>query len=157
MSLFNTKKTEEKGKKTAKGEAVAKKASKPASMKELYGEETKAKAAEAAVVAVDGKKEVAATKNSSAFRVLVKPLVTEKGSILGAESKYTFMVANEANKIEIAKAIEDTYGVKPTKVNVINIEGKTKNRGRIAGKRKDWKKAIVTLPKGKTIKIFEGI
>lgn len=153
MSLFNTKKTEENGKKTAESEAVATKVSKPASMKELYSEETKAKSE----IAADGKKEAVAKKSSSAFRVLVKPLVTEKGSILGAESKYTFMVANEANKIEISKAIEDTYGVKPTKVNVINIEGKTKNRGRIAGKRKDWKKAIVTLPKGKTIKIFEGI
>lgn len=154
MSLFNTKSTEEKAKTSAKGEAVAKKTPKPASMKELYGEETKAKSE--VVVAGDGKKEVAA-KNSSAFRVLIKPLVTEKGSILGAESKYIFMVANEANKIEIAKAIEDTYGIKPTKVNVINIEGKTKGRGKIIGKRKDWKKAIVSLPKGKTIKIFEGI
>jgi large subunit ribosomal protein L23 len=155
MSLFNTKKTEENAKTSAKGEAVAKKTPKPASMKELYGEENKAKA-EVAVAAADGKKEVA-TKNSSAFRILIKPLVTEKGSVLGAESKYTFMVANEANKIEIAKAIEDTYGIKPVKVNVINVEGKIKNRGRIAGKRKDWKKAIVSLPKGKTIKIFEGI
>jgi large subunit ribosomal protein L23 len=158
MSLFSNKsQTEEKGgKKTAK--ATPAEAKKP-SMKELYGDEATKKE----VVSTGDNKSVEAAvagKKPSANKlsgVLVKPLVTEKGSILGAENKYLFMVAIDANKIKVAEAVEAAYGVKPTKVNIINIEGKTKNRGRIVGKRKDWKKAIVTLPEGKTIQVYEGI
>jgi len=91
------------------------------------------------------------------YRVLVKPLITEKASHLGTENKYVFAVAKNSNKIDIAKAIEEAYGIKPIKVNIINMEGKVKSRGRITGKRKDWKKAIVALPEGKTIQVYEGI
>lgn len=122
---------------------------KETSMKDLY---TDGKAVKVA----DGK-EVKTNKNSRAFRVLVKPLVTEKASHLGVENKYVFSVEIAANKIEIAKAIEEVYGIKPVAVNVIRVDGKKTRHGRMQGKRKDWKKAIVTMPAGKTIKVYEGV
>ena len=62
-----------------------------------------------------------------------------------------------ANKIEIAKAVNDVYGVKPVSVNIIKTKGKKTRSGRVTGKRKDWKKAVVTLKKGESIKIYEGV
>jgi large subunit ribosomal protein L23 len=159
MSLFNkNSKTEEKSDKKPSATKPAAKPEVKKTMKELYGSDGQAaKSTEVKKVEgekVDGVKKTAA---SSAFRVLIKPLVTEKGSIMGAENKYLFMVDINANKIDVAKAVESAYGIKPVKVNIINVEGKTKNRGKIVGKRKDWKKAIVSLPEGKTIQVYEGI
>lgn len=164
MALFGKTKTEETKKADKKPAAVsaAKKAKPEAkkSMKELYG----AKGEEKAVVADTAKKtevKSEAKKNqseaSAAYRVLLRPLVTEKGSHLGVENKYLFEVGYDTNKIEVGKAIEAAYGVKPTKVNIMKFDGKKVSRGRNQGQRKRWKKAIVTLPKGKTIQIYEGI
>ncbi len=119
------------------------------SMKDLYSD-----SAPAAVKAGKGKETV---KSTSAYRVLVKPMITEKAAHLGTENKYVFMVALDANKIEIAKAVASVYNVKVEKVNLIRCEGKTVTRGRIKGKRKDFKKAIVTLAKGNSISIYEGV
>lgn len=95
---------------------------------------------------------------SQAYRILAKPLISEKASRQQtSNNQYFFIVAKNANKIEIAKAVQSAYGIKPVSVNVIRMEGKTSRRGRTAGKRKDWKKAIVTLPKGKTIALYEGV
>jgi large subunit ribosomal protein L23 len=92
-----------------------------------------------------------------AYRVLVKPHVTEKATTAGGLNKYIFVVNNEANKITVAKAIFEVYGVKPASVNILNIKGKRVVRGRTSGRRKDWRKAIITLPKGKSIAIYEGV
>jgi large subunit ribosomal protein L23 len=94
---------------------------------------------------------------STAYQVLVKPLVTEKATNLAASNKYVFVVSNGANKISVAKAVESLYGVKPVKVNISNVSGKRVSRGRIRGQRNDWRKAIVTLPAGQTIEIYEGV
>jgi large subunit ribosomal protein L23 len=96
-------------------------------------------------------------KASAISKVLVRPLVSEKAAHGEAGGKYTFVVTKNANKIEVKKAVKDLYGVMPVRVSVINIEGKRKRFGRIKGKRSDWKKATVTLPKGKTIGIHEGV
>lgn len=166
MALFGKTKTEETAKddkKSADVKAVKKaKPAEPKSMKELYGskaeEKVSAPAAVAAVKEADGKVEVKTSQSvSSAYKVLLRPLVTEKGSHLGIENKYLFEVDYNTNKIEVAKAIESAYGVKPTKVNIMKFDGKKVSRGRNEGRRKRWKKAIVTLPKGKTIQIYEGI
>lgn len=153
MSIFG-KKTEDKTKKSASEEKVAAKTAlaktETKSMKDLYS-------APATSKTKDAKKGVARVVYGNAYRVLVKPLVTEKVSNLGALNKYVFAVACEANKIEVAKAIKEVYGVKPVSVNIINRLGKKARYGRISGRRKDWKKAIVTLPKGETIKIYEGV
>lgn len=97
------------------------------------------------------------TEKSLAFRVLIKPLVTEKSAIAEHGNKYSFMVAKTANKNQIKIAIEEIYGVKPSQVNVANIEGRRVRFGRTMGKRNDYKKAIVTLPEGKTIDIHTGV
>ncbi|PLX20693.1 50S ribosomal protein L23 [Candidatus Parcubacteria bacterium] len=96
-------------------------------------------------------------KFGEAYKVLVKPLITEKASTEGVIGKYTFEVSVDSNKISIARAIEEIYGIKPEAVNVINMKGKKVRYGRNLGKRKSWKKAVVTLPKGKTINIYEGV
>ena len=75
-----------------------------------------------------------------------------------AERKYTFKVANDANKIEIAKAVEELFSVDVAKVNTVSVKGRFKRMGRNEGYRPDWKKAIVTLAEGsKTIEFFEGM
>lgn len=78
-------------------------------------------------------------------------LVTEKSSELKDEfNKYVFKVNKNASKIEIGKAVEDIFDVKVKSVNLMNYKGKTKRSGRMmrAGRRSNWKKAVVTLAKG---------
>jgi len=158
MALFSKKKEEGSEKQPVEQEAksvVAKKEAKAEpSMKELYGEENKAVVKKETK---DGKKTVVTAKNGQAYRILIKPIITEKGGSLASMSKYVFEVAKNANKIEVAKAIQEVYGIMPEKVNLMRLEGKTKQRGKVVGKRKDWKKAIVTLPKGKNINVYEGV
>ncbi|MDO8669150.1 MAG: 50S ribosomal protein L23 [Candidatus Buchananbacteria bacterium] len=98
-----------------------------------------------------------ALRASKLHGILIRPLITEKATNLGQSNKYVFEVSNQANKIQVAQAIEAKYGVKPVKVNVLNNLGKIVRHGRNTGKTKDWKKAIVTLPEGKNIKIHEGV
>lgn len=90
-------------------------------------------------------------------RLLIKPLITEKAAVAQALNKYSFVVSLSANKETVKKAIKEIYGVEPKSVNMINVEGKTVRRGRQTGKRGDYKKAVITLPKGKSISIHEGV
>lgn len=150
MGIFNTKSDSKSSDGKSSISKAAKKDETKPSMKELYGGESPAKKTETAAVRKN-------LKRGQAYRLLVRPLVTEKASIMGSENKYLFEVSKEANKVEIAKAIDDTYGVKPIAVNIINVLGKKTRYGKIKGQRKDWKKAIVQLPAGKTIKVYEGV
>ena len=93
----------------------------------------------------------------SAHRVMVKPLVSEKATIAESENRYTFVVEKNATKSDIKRAIKQIYGVDPLKVRVINVQGKVLRFGRKYGKRKDWKKAFVTLSKGQSIRVHEGV
>jgi len=96
-------------------------------------------------------------ENKQAIRgLLLSPVITEKSAKDERYSKYTFQVAGAAGKNEIKKAVETRYGLKPIKVNIITSEGKYKRYGRFWGKRKDTKKAVVTLPKGKSINVYEN-
>jgi large subunit ribosomal protein L23 len=148
MSLFN-KKTDDSKKSAAK---PAKDAAAP-SMKDLY------QGTASTTATKSGDKAQAGVKREfhRAHRVLVRPLITEKAANLGVINKYVFAVATDTNKIEVAKAVEATYGIKPTGVTIINMAGKRVRSGRIKGQRQDWKKAIVTLPAGKTINLYEGV
>lgn len=103
------------------------------------------------------KKKDAKKISGQAYRVLIKPMVTEKATTLGSSNQYVFMVGIDTNKIEVSKAIQEVYGVKPISVNIIKVKGKKVNRGRITGKRKDFKKAVITLKKGDTISVYEGV
>ncbi|MFH1713301.1 MAG: 50S ribosomal protein L23 [Candidatus Jacksonbacteria bacterium] len=89
--------------------------------------------------------------------VLIKPIVTEKSTNLSGQNKYVFLVNNRANKNQIIAAIKAVYQIKPTLINIINKKGKKVKFGKIQGQRKDIKKAIVTLPKGKKLDIYEGV
>jgi large subunit ribosomal protein L23 len=98
-----------------------------------------------------------AKKHGTAYRILVKPLITEKATNLGTENKYVFEVQVKANKVEVKKAIKEVYGIEPISVNMIKYDGKRVRRGGTIGRKKNWKKAIVTLSKGKSINIYEGV
>lgn len=159
MGIFTRKKTDGKTESNtdAKEEkkSVAKKAVKGVVKKKEQSTETKASKSDKSQKEQTSKAKKA--KKGNAYRVLMKPLVTEKAANMSSLDKYVFEVSVDANKIEVAKAIEEVYGVKPTGVNIMNFSGKKVTRGRYVGRRKDWRKAIVTLKKGETINIYEGI
>jgi large subunit ribosomal protein L23 len=90
--------------------------------------------------------------------VIIRPLLTEKNAQMKeAENRVVFEVAPDANKVEIKKAVEEAFKVSVKAVNILNVRGKIKRLGRNTGKRRDWKKAVVTLKEGNTIEFFEGI
>ena len=91
--------------------------------------------------------------------VIIRPVITEHSYDAMENNVYTFEVAKNANKIEIAKAVEEIFGVKVAKVNTLNMYGKEKRMGRYpAGRRPSWKKAMVTLTAdSKSIEFFEGM
>ena len=95
----------------------------------------------------------------TAYDIIKRPIITEQSMAETANKKYTFEVAKDANKIEIAKAVEEIFNVKVAKVNTLNVQGKEKRMGRYpAGRRASWKKAMVTLTAdSKTIEFFEGM
>ena len=96
---------------------------------------------------------------TTAYDIIKRPIITEQSMAETEAKKYTFEVAKDANKIEIAKAVEEIFGVKVAKVNTINYDGKMKRLGAARpGRRKSWKKAYVQLTQdSKTIEFFEGM
>ena len=93
------------------------------------------------------------------YDIILRPVITEQSMEAVADKKYVFQVAIDANKTEIKAAVEEIFGVKVAKVNTIRMQGKVKRMGaQPAGKRADYKKAIVTLTAdSKTIELFEGM
>lgn len=91
-----------------------------------------------------------------AYKVLREPIISEKATFVGGENKYIFKVSIKANKHSVSNAVYNVYGIKPVKVNIINIFGKHRRQGYTKGMTSNWKKAIVTLPVGKSIEIYEG-
>lgn len=90
--------------------------------------------------------------------VIIKPIITEDTMAALQMKKYTFKVAKDANKIEIAKAVEALFGVKVKNVNTMNVNGRAKRQGLHQGYKPDWKKAIVTLTEeSKGIEFFESM
>ena len=92
--------------------------------------------------------------NKNPRDVLIRPIVSEKSYSLMDEGKYTFEVAPGSNKTEIKIAVEKVFGVKVQSVNTINRKGKVRRTRFGMGKRKDVKRAIVTLGAGETLDIF---
>ena len=92
------------------------------------------------------------------YDIIIRPVVTEKTNIQKeAANQVTFEVARKANRIEVQRAIERIFNVRVTNVRTMHVRGKFKRRGRVLGKRRDWKKAIVTLRPGERIEFFEGV
>lgn len=92
-----------------------------------------------------------------AYRLLRKPQVSEKAAHLTDRGTYVFQVPTDAEKVAIKKAVEAMYKVNVTAVRTMNYAGKTTQRGRRPGARKDWKKALVTLKSGQKIDLYEGV
>ena len=95
----------------------------------------------------------------TAYDIIIRPVITEQSMEATDEKKYVFKVANDANKTEIKKAIEQIFDVKVEKVNTIRMDGKEKRQGAApAGRRASYKKAMVKLTAdSKTIEFFEGM
>ena len=91
--------------------------------------------------------------------IILRPVITENSMEGMQYKKYTFKVAKDANKIEIAQAVEKLFnGTKVAKVNTVNCKGRAKRVGQHAGYKPDWKKAIVTLTEdSKGIEFFESM
>jgi large subunit ribosomal protein L23 len=89
--------------------------------------------------------------------ILLRPLITEK--LTAQQDKlnnYAFEVDPDANKLQIQKAVEKRFNVKVTQVRTMNFMGKLKRQGRYEGRRKNWKKALITLAEGQKIELFEN-
>ena len=93
------------------------------------------------------------------YDIIRRPVITEQSMADVADKKYVFIVDINSNKTEIKEAVETAFGVKVAKVNTIRMQGKVKRMGaQPAGKRADYKKAVVTLTAdSKTIELFEGM
>lgn len=92
-----------------------------------------------------------------AYKVLLNPIVSEKSAVGESINVYTFKVAIKATKVDVKNAVSQVYGVTAKKVRVVNMEGKKMRSGRKLGRRQSWKKAMITLPKGQSINIHEGV
>jgi large subunit ribosomal protein L23 len=94
------------------------------------------------------------------WNTIVRPVVSEKSTVLGEEGKYIFEVAMRANKIQIKAAVEEAFAnkkIQVASVNILHVPGKVRRRGRSVGKTRSWKKAIVTLRAGQRLDLFEGV
>ena len=88
--------------------------------------------------------------------VLIEPILSEKATLLREENKYTFKVDPASTKIQIKEAVRRLFNLKVVDCTTINVKGKTKRLRGKPGKTASWKKAIVKLAPGETIKVFEG-
>jgi large subunit ribosomal protein L23 len=92
------------------------------------------------------------------YDIIRGPLVTEKTTLQKeTNNQLTFKVDRRANRVEIKDAVERNFNTRVKQIRTIQVKGKVKQRGKILGKRKDWKKAIVTLMPGQRIDFFEGV
>jgi large subunit ribosomal protein L23 len=92
------------------------------------------------------------------YEVLKKPIITEKSTIQKETmNQLSFEVDRKANKVEIRRAVEKVLSVKVVDVRTIQMKGKVKRVGRVQGRRRSWKKALVTLAPGEHVEFFEGV
>ena len=89
-------------------------------------------------------------------QVILRPVISEKSYALLAANKYTFRVHDRSNKTQVRQAVEDIFGVRVQGVRTAWVKPKPKRRGYTSGKRRQWKKAVVTLHPEDSIELFEG-
>lgn len=92
-----------------------------------------------------------------AVKTLLRPIVSEKTAHQADSGVVVFEVAMDANRVAVRQAFNEIFGVIPKKVNIIRVRGKKKRLGLTIGKRSDYKKALIYLPEGKTVDVFEGV
>lgn len=91
------------------------------------------------------------------YDIIKRPIITEKTNIQKEEhNQVTFEVDPRSNRIEVKRAVEQIFNVKVADIRTMNVNGKPKRRGRIVGRRRNWKKAVVELMPGQRIEFFEG-
>jgi large subunit ribosomal protein L23 len=136
-------------------EAVSKKSQAPkrkvasSKLKVESGKKTKAKSTT--------KKKAVSMLSYAATSTILAPVVSEKSAQLADSNVLVFKVAKTANRVQVRNAFRELYKVTPLRVNIINNRGKRVRFGRVEGKRSDWKKAMIFLPKGVNVDIFEGV
>jgi large subunit ribosomal protein L23 len=157
LDIFKNKKNTEKTEKKEKATEVEKKPIVEEVKPKLSSLKPKVDQVATPKSAVVKEKRKKGEDSKDAYKILVKPLVTERATALAVLNKYCFMVANEANKITVKKAIKSLYGVEPIAVNMVKVRGKKVSYRRSFGKKKNWKKAIVTLKPEEKIEIYEGV
>jgi len=151
MPVFDWFSKKHAGPPPAKQPAAAKRAEKAAETSAETKDEKKDKKAEKTEV-------VRHSAKSGAFAHLLRlPHVSEKAAVLAERGVYVFDVARSANKTEIGKAVEAAYGVHVERVRTASGIGKIIRRGKVAGRRNAWKKALVELRKGEKISLVEGV
>jgi large subunit ribosomal protein L23 len=148
MGIFGKKNIKDTSKDVAKEEKNVKQDSRDLTIEEITSEKKDKKQA---------KQHIAKTDTKDAYKVLIKPIISEKAAYLKAENKYLFQVNCDSTKNEIKKAIFHVYGMWPQDVNTVYTKGKKVRYGKHQGTTKDKKKAIVTLKKGDSIEIYEGV
>jgi large subunit ribosomal protein L23 len=89
--------------------------------------------------------------------VLIRPVITEKSTLLQEQGRYTFCVAPAANRMMVKQAVEKLFSVDVVRVNIVWVKGKSKRYGMRPTRRSDWKKAVVSLRPGQRIQFFEGL
>lgn len=89
-----------------------------------------------------------------ASQTILAPIVTEKSAALSGKNVLVFRVSSGATRVAVKQAMKEIYHVIPVKVNIVNVHSREKNFGRVPGKTRGYKKAMVTLPPGKTIDVF---
>ncbi len=147
MGIFDKfRKKEEKKLTTAKPKKVERVAEKKVEKKKVEKKIEKPKEVVKAKARIGG----------ASYRILLKPQISEKATILSETGKYVFYVHNKSTKAEVKQAVKDVYGVKSIKVNFINVGGKKRRYGASLGKTSDFKKAVITLAQGKAIEVYEG-
>ena len=154
MGIF-TRKTSEKKSETKKDDKKVKNQPEK-DVAEVFTPESQqedAKTAKKVEQAVKAKKGQA----GMSYRLLLAPVVSEKAAELASKNVYVFQVPVSAEKISIAKAVKDLYGVTVTNVRTARGKGKRIFRGSRVGNRKQWKKAFVEVKKGQTIDLYEGV
>ena len=93
-----------------------------------------------------------------AFNIIIGPIVSEKAASLSSNNNVVVLkVRKSANRVSVRNAVRELYKVTPVRVNMISVRGKNVRFGRFQGKQNDYKKAMVFLPKGATIDLFEGV
>ena len=91
----------------------------------------------------------------TSYDIIKRPIITEKSALFAEKAVYTFEVSKDANKVEIKKAIEEIFNVKVVAIRTVNVHRKPKRMSRYEGFKSAYKKAIVRLEPGQTIKAFE--
>lgn len=124
----------------------------------FFGRNKKASASTVAVP-VTGVKKVEKHTGTAPLRereVLIGPHITEKTASLTSHGTYVFEVKRQATRVEVAQAVARLYGIKPRAVRMQVVRANSVRSGRFRGKQSSWKKALVTLPMGKTIDVYEA-